>query len=204
MAVVVLCPDWERRILAERRHSPGYKWDEVWDGVYVVPPSPDDTQQDIVGQLGAVFMSVLKEGPTAAVRLGINLSDREDDWMQNFREPDVVVFLQGSTARNLDTHWVGGPDFVVEVVSPGDWTRKKLPFYESIGTRELLLVDRKPWALELYRLIDGRLSLVGTSRPGEPGVLASAILPLTFRLVAGEGRPRIEVERRDGEGRWTI
>ena len=30
------------------------------------------------------------------------------------QEPDVAVFLPGGLARNCDTYWLGGPDFVVE------------------------------------------------------------------------------------------
>ena len=37
---------------------------------------------------------------------------------------------------------VGGPDFLVEVASPGDRSLDKLAFYEGIGVRELLMVDR--------------------------------------------------------------
>ena len=100
-------------------------------------------------------------------------------------------------------YWLGGPDFAVEVISRHDRSRKKFDFYAKVGVRELLLVDRKPWALELYRLQDGKLALVGKSDLDHPEILASEVLPLSFRLVAGNPRPRIEVAHADGIQRWS-
>jgi hypothetical protein len=142
------------------------------------------------------------------VHPGANVSDREEDWTFNYRVPDVAVYLAGTTARDCGTHWLGGPDFAVEVASPGDETRDKLPFYGKVGVRELLLIDRDPWALELHRLRDDALIVAGTSRVASGGVLASGVLPLSFRLVGGEGggsgRPRIEVAHVDGAQRWLV
>jgi len=67
-----------------------------------------------------------------------------------------------------------------------------------------LILDRDPWALELYRLGAGRLELVGTSAPDRPDALTSAVLPLTFRLVPGPERPRIEVSGTGGAPAWLI
>jgi Uma2 family endonuclease len=134
----------------------------------------------------------------------VNVSDREEDWTYNFRVPDVAVFLAGTAARNCGTHWVGGPDFVVEIASPGDDTRDKLPFYGQVGTRELLLIDRDPWGLELYRNREGTMSLVGTSRVEAGDWLPSAVLPFRFRLIADAGRPRIEVAQTEGPGSWLV
>jgi Uma2 family endonuclease len=135
---------------------------------------------------------------------GINVSDREDDWLQNYRIPDVAVVLKDSKAKACETHLCGGPEFLVEIVSPNDIAREKRPFYARIGVRELLIVDRGPWALELYRLEEGALALAGRSTVAEPEPLASLVLPLDFRLVAGASRPRIELRRTDGSQTWTI
>lgn len=177
--------------------------DEVWDGVYLVSPSPNDEHQEIVMNLGSVFMNVIGWTRLGLVRSSVNVSDIEDQWEHNYRCPDVVVYLSGTTARNLGTHWVGGPDFAVEVVSRNDRSRDKLDFYAKVGTREVLVVDRFPWALELYRLQAGRLILVGISTPDRPEVIASEVLPLTFRLVGGDPRPSIEVAHGDGVQRWS-
>ena len=109
----------------------------------------------------------------------------------------------GNPADDKKSHWLGGPDFAVEVVSRYDNTRKKFKFYAGVGTRELLIVDRFPWSLELYRLI-GRdvLKLVGKSTLDQPAILASEVLPLTFTLIPGEDRPEIEVIHTQDARRW--
>lgn len=115
------------------------------------------------------------------------------------------MWREGGAARILENHWCGGPDLLIEVLSEGDRARDKLPFYAAIGTREVLIVDRDPWALELYRLERGRLVPVGVARLPEGPVLASAVVPLTLQLVPGDGdRPRIVVEHAGAGQRWVV
>jgi Uma2 family endonuclease len=177
--------------------------DEVWDSVWVVLPLVNDEHQAIVGDLATIFQLTIGWTGLGLVRPGVNVSDRVEQWEHNFRCPDVVVYVTGTTARNLKTHWLGGPDFAVEVVSPNDRSREKFGFYANVGTRELLIVDRDPWILELYRLEDDVLRLVGKSSLDRPDLLVSEVLPLNFRLVEGDPRPRIEVVHTDGVQRWS-
>ncbi len=102
---------------------------------------------------------------------GVNLSDRDEGWEQNFREPDVAVFLRDGKAIDCGTHWRGAADFLVEIISPGERTRDKIPFYSSLGVVELLIIDRDPWTLELYRHQNGQLEKVGQSTLAAPEVL---------------------------------
>jgi hypothetical protein len=92
----------------------------------------------------------------------------------------------------------------VEIISEDDRSREKLSFYAAVGVRELLLIDRDPWALELYRLRDGELDGVGRSTLDRPDTLLSTVVPLSFRLVPGDAHPRIEVTRADGGQGWVI
>ena len=85
-----------------------------------------------------------------------------------------------------------------------DASRDKLEFYAKVGVRELLIVDRAPWQLELYRLQGRQLSEAGRSTASHPAVLRSEVVPLSFRLVAGGARPAIEVTHHDGVQRWTV
>jgi Uma2 family endonuclease len=105
----------------------------------------------------------------------------------------VLVCLADGRAKDCGTHWAGGPDLAVEIVSPGEDPRQKLAFYAAIGTRELLVVDRKPWGIELYQLVGTQLILRGRSDVANPAVLASRVLPITFQLVDGLPRPTIRV-----------
>jgi Uma2 family endonuclease len=206
MAMLILDKYVEEQLKAERKATGADCYDEVWEGVYHMSPLAGDEHQGIVSLLTTIFTVTVQWTGLGLVRAGVNVSDREEDWKFNYRIPDVAVFLAGTAARNCETHWVGGPDFAVEIASPGDETRDKLPFYGEAGVRELLLIDRDPWALELYRNRDGRLVLEGTSCVSRGERLAFAVLPLSARLVAGEGggRHRIEVSQDEGAGSWLV
>ncbi|MEX1098351.1 MAG: Uma2 family endonuclease [Planctomycetales bacterium] len=204
MAALIIDRDLEAELIAERRRTGADRHDEVWDGVYVMSPLANNEHQRLVTRLAYVLADVIEPDGTGSVFAGVNVSDRQDEWMRNYRCPDVAVFLAGTSAEDRDTHWFGGPDFAVEVVSEGDRSRDTLDFYAKVGTRELLIVDRDPWALELYRLDDGVLKSAGRSTVAAAAVLESEVVPLTFRLVAGDSRPRIEIAHAAGDGRWTV
>jgi hypothetical protein len=118
----------------------------------------------------------------------------------------VLAFFKGTSARNCGTHWLGGPDFAVQILSPGDRTPDKFPFYASVKVRELLVIDRDPWSLELCRLRGGQLVSVGKIDVGggSSSALASEVMPLSFRLAAGSLRPIIEVRHRDTAQTWPV
>ncbi|OWK43503.1 hypothetical protein FRUB_03102 [Fimbriiglobus ruber] len=110
--------------------------------------------------------------------------------------------MNENPAVNHGTHWEGGPDFLVEILSPGERPHDKFDFYAAVHSREILLVHRDPWALELFQLRDGRFTPAGRSDATAPAVLASGVLPLTFRLMAGEPRAKIEVTHPPTGRRW--
>ncbi len=196
--------DKVRRIIQRRRRLGLDRKDEVWNGRYVIMPDPDNVHQDLVGELYFLLTLVITRVGLGRAYPGGNISDREDKWTSNYRVPDVTVFLNDNPAENRHTHWLGGPDLAVEVVSDNDKSRKKLDFYASVGTRELIIVDRAPWQLELFRLTDGELVSVGKSSVADGNVLASEVVPLSFRLIAGATRPQIEARHVDGVQSWTI
>jgi Uma2 family endonuclease len=204
MSVLVTDPALAERLLAEREATDGSKHDEVWDGVYIMSPLPNNEHLVLSSELWLVFRTLLRESGSGIAFNGLNVSDREEGWLHNFREPDVGVFLEGNPAKDCGTHWCGGPDLVVEILSPNDLAREKRPFYAQIGVRELLIVDRYPWALELYRLHAGELSLVSQSSLERPESIQSEVLPLAFRLLEREQKPRIEVTRTDGSQTWLV
>jgi Uma2 family endonuclease len=204
MAALIQDIDLSRRLIAERRRLGHDRWDEVWEGVYVMNASPNDEHQEVQMRLIRVFGDVIDEPALGKVRGTVNVSDREADWGENLRCPDVVVYLNDTKAVNHNTSWYGGPDFAVEIVSPGDRSREKLDFYAKVGTRELLIVDRKPWALELYRRQDDTLTRVGKSTLAKRDWLASEVVPLKFRLVAGKSRPGIEAVHATTRKKWLI
>ncbi|WP_166827820.1 Uma2 family endonuclease [Thalassoroseus pseudoceratinae] len=191
-------------VIRERRKNGSDRYDEVWDGVYIVSPLANNELQNLITQLAAIMTATVQWASHGHVFAGVNVSDQEEDWRQDYRVPDVGVFLNDTKATNRGTHWFGGPDFAVEIVSPNDRTREKLDFYASVGTRELLVIDRDPWGLELYRLRNDQLAIVASSTVENGTILASETAPLSFRLRKGEPRPHIEVVHQDGQQNWTI
>lgn len=167
--------------LIEERHKKGLDYfDEVWEGVYVMPPAPTNHHFDIAGDYYSVLKEVIKREGKGRVQQGGNVSDHRKDWEKSYRVPDVLVVLTGGRAVDCDTHWFGGPDFLVEVESPGDDTELKIPFYERIAVKELLIVDRDSHHIRLYRHDGQSLVLVGQSSPTQKKAIASAVVPLTF------------------------
>lgn len=174
--------------------------DEVWDGeLLVLFPLPDNEHQEIRGLLGMP----LHELESRYFALGCNISDRHKGWLSNDRCPDVVLNLKGNPARDCGTHKCGGPDFLVEIASPGEKPRDKLDFYAKGNTREVLIIDRTPWALELYQLKRRKLVSMGRSTLKDRAVLASNTLPFSFQLKRGKERPTILVTHTATGQTWT-
>lgn len=205
MPSVVLDQNLVETILEQRRARGTRAHDEVWDGVPYIMPEADNEHQDLAYLFGMYFgIAVLLNGPGGRVNNTTNLSDRIEGWKENYRNPDLAYFAPTTEAEDHGTFWCGGPDFLLEIVSPDDMSREKLPFYASIGTREVLILDRDPWQLELYHLRRGRLRQVGTAKPGDGKALASNVVPLTFALIRGRPRPKIRITHAETDQAWTF
>jgi Uma2 family endonuclease len=204
MATLITDRELEQRLQAARHAAGADRYDEVWEGTYMMAPMPNDEHQQLVSRFAAIFQDVIDWPGLGHVRPGVNISDRIEKWQENFRVPDVAVFLNGGRAVNYGAFWYGGPDFAVEVLSPDDRTPEKLPFYAAVHVREVLVVHRQPWRLELLALRDDRLdALENTTEPAGKAVV-SGVLPFSFRLVAGQVRPQIEVIHLDGHRQWLV
>jgi Uma2 family endonuclease len=196
MPTLVMDPHIEEELLEQRRAWGGDKFDEVWDGVYVMAPMANTEHQSIVNGLATAITNALVEIAGAQVFPGINVSDQRVNWEQNYRCPDVAVVLPGSRAEDCGPFHFGGPDFVAEIISKYDRSRDKFEFYARVGVREMLLVDRNPWQLELYRLSGEEFKPVGVSNLTGQQSLTSEVLPLVFRLLPEQtSRPKIEVTK---------
>jgi Uma2 family endonuclease len=194
MTTIVLDTSAEAEYIADRRAKGLDRYDEVWDGVYIMSPLPEYYHQEIVSDLNSCLQAALRRQKLGRVVPGCNVSDRAVDWTKNYRGPDVVVYLNTTTAKFHGTHWEGGPDFAVEVASENDRTWDKLEFYAKVNTRELLIVDRNPWRLTLLRLDAGAMQEVGSSQLSDNSELVSAVIPFSFRLVTRSYGPAIEIK----------
>jgi Uma2 family endonuclease len=204
MATVVMDSHFAEQLRQERAAAGSDRWDEVWEGTYMMAPLPNTEHQQIATRLAAICEETVGWNDDAIVLQGTNVSDREKGWQNNYRCPDVAVYLPETHAKNCRTHWLGGPDFAVEIVSEDDRTRDKIPFYSKVGTRELVVVDRNPWSLELLRLSAKKLKSIGVSSGRSGRVLQSRVLPLSFRLISGQRRPVIEVVRTTDGKTWKV
>jgi Uma2 family endonuclease len=205
--VQVLVKDIDRadELIQERKRLGADRYDEVWDGVYVMPSMPSLEHQELVHDLDAIFDEVVVRPGLGKVSPGVNVSDRGRDWKKNFRVPDLVVVLKNGRAIRHSIHIQGGPDFLVEIESPGDDTEEKVPFYSKIGVRELLIIHRDRRTLRLLRHDGHELVLVKLSELEGKEWLVSDVLPLAFRQTRSKGAPRTQIRRPDGKpGLWTL
>jgi Uma2 family endonuclease len=117
----------------------------------------------------------------------------------------MVVVLNNSRAIDCGTHFCGGPDFLVEIESPGDDTEEKVPFYGKIGVRELLIIHRDRRTLRLLRLAGEDLVIVAPTVLDGKEWLVSEVLPLAFRRTSSKGAAGTAIRRTDGTpGSWTV
>lgn len=190
-------------VIRERRRLGIDSHDEVWDGVYVVSPFASNPHQTIVTRLVRILGIVVEDSGRGIALAGANVSDHQgQEWKKSHRTPDVVVVLNGGRAVDCGTHWYGGPDFLVEVQSPGDKTNAKIPFYAALGVRELLIVQRDSRQLRLYRRDRAGFDPV---EPDGKRWLTGAVVPLSFRRATTGRKSRTEVRRTDGTaGRWVF
>jgi Uma2 family endonuclease len=118
-------------VLEGRRRSGLDRLDEIWEGVYHMVPAPSGSHATIESQLHRLL------GPLAmAVGLTMigqsNLGESEHD----FRVPDSALH------RSLPLGvWHPTAALVIEIVSPGDESWEKLPFYAAHDVDEVLIVD---------------------------------------------------------------
>jgi Uma2 family endonuclease len=162
MATLVLgTPPPELEALLERRRQAGVdRLDEVWQGVLHVVPGPSFEHARITQQL-----AVLLDGPARTAGLlpamgEFNLGESEHD----FRVPDGGLHRPGAAGVWLKTAAV-----VVEILSPGDESWQKLPFYAEHHVDEVLLVDPAERTVTWLALHDGQYEPVKASRLIELG-----------------------------------
>lgn len=158
-------------------------------------PAPRTLHSQFVSQLWGFFQSKIELSAQGHVLIGVNVSDRIKGWDKNFRIPDLSVMLHGGKSVDHDTFWLGGPDFVVEFCSPDEDPHEKIEFYRAVGVREMLVIDRDPWKIELFRLNNDRLTLVSECTPAS-GAVVSEVIPFDFRLEKAEERPILVVSHR--------
>ncbi len=118
--------------LERRRRAGADRHDEVWEGVLHVSPEPSAAHADVLNQLAVLLTPLARERGLAPVISPFNLGESEHD----YRAPDGGLLWERSAAV-----WNPTAAMVIEVLSPGDETWEKLPFYAAHDVDEVLIVD---------------------------------------------------------------
>jgi Uma2 family endonuclease len=173
--------------LAERRRRGIANRDEVWDGVLHVAPEPLSEHQRVSTRLVEVLGSLARtRGLETFHKLSI-LDPKNHD--KNYRTPDVLVL----DPKHVIRRGTEGPVVLaIEVLSPDDESRDKLPFYAARGVAEVWLVDPETRAVELYTLRGDRYFTIVADRAG---TIRAPALDLELSTVAG---PKLRVAWLDG------
>jgi Uma2 family endonuclease len=141
-------------LLERRRRSGLDRFDEVWEGVLHMVPAPLGEHADISQQLAEVLGPLARSAGLIATMAEFNLGDAEDD----FRVPDGGVHRM--RPRGV---WHTTAALVVEIVSPGDESWQKLPFYAAHRVDEVLILDPSGHVVHWLALTDGEYREVGRS-----------------------------------------
>ena len=124
--------------LIERRRRLGLDHrDEMWEGVYRMNPPPSHEHQVILQQLAVMLDGLAKDAGLEPLVQEFGLGTSEE-----FRVPDGGLHRPGAGGV-----WHPTAAVVIEIVSPGDDTWQKLPFYAAHRVDELLIVDPREHAV---------------------------------------------------------
>jgi len=162
MATLVLgTPPPELEALLERRRQAGVdRLDEVWQGVRHMVPGPSFEHARISQQLAELLGPPARAGGLLAAMSEFNLGESEHD----FRVPDGGLHRPGAAGV-----WLSTAAVVVEILSPGDESWQKLPFYAEHHVDEVLLVDPPERTVTWLELRDSEYEPVQRSRLIELG-----------------------------------
>jgi len=157
MATLVLgMPPPELEALLERRRRAGVdRLDEVWQGVRHMVPGPSFEHARISQQLAELLGPPARAGGLVPVMSEFNLGKSEHD----FRVPDGGLHRPGAAGV-----WLQTAALVVEILSPGDESWQKLPFYAEHHVDEVLLVDPAERTVTWLELRDSEYEPVQRSR----------------------------------------
>jgi len=142
-------------LLARRREAGVDRLDEVWQGVRHMVPGPSLEHARVAQQLAVLLDGPARDGGLLLAMHEFNLGESEQD----FRVPDGGLHRPGAAGV-----WHSTAAVVVEVLSPGDESWQKLPFYAEHHVDEVLLVDPAEQTVTWLALHDGEYKPVRLSR----------------------------------------
>ncbi len=120
-----------QEMLEQRKRAGLDRFDEVWEGVLHLVPAPTHEHGRLEWQLPRLL------GP-AADAAGLEMTGEVNigESGNDFRVPDGALHRPGAAGI-----WHATAALVIEIVSPGDESWQKLPFYAQHRVDEVLIVD---------------------------------------------------------------
>jgi Uma2 family endonuclease len=138
----------EFEALLERRKRLGQdRKDEVWEGVLHLVPAAAHRHGNLAQQFAELLGPTARAAGLEPMIAEFNLGDSKDD----FRVPDGGLHRPGAAEM-----WHPTAALVLEILSPGDETWEKLPFYAAHHVDEVLIVDPDDRQIHWLALGDGR------------------------------------------------
>lgn len=126
-------------LIARRRALGQDLFDEVWEGDYHMAPPPHRDHGELDGELGyALHPRAKRAGLRDSGPCNVGAPD-------DYRVPDRAYFADRHPQTFNPT-----AEIVVEIVSPGDESRRKFDFYFPAGVKEVLIVDPKARTVEWF------------------------------------------------------
>jgi Uma2 family endonuclease len=150
-----------------------------WVDGEVITYKPLFLEHQIIVTLLAIvlreFVSILHLGEIIVVPFEVKL------WPGGpSREPDLLFVSEGNLDKLSERRFEGGPDLVVEVVSPESARRDrvdKFQEYEQAGVREYWLIDPRPNRQQADFYERDESGVFVPAELGENGIFRSAVLP---------------------------
>jgi Putative restriction endonuclease len=131
-------------LIERRRRLDLDRRDEVWEGVLHMNPPPSHEHERLLMVLARV-LGPYADAAGLEMTGGVGLGEQND-----YRVPDLALHRPGAAAQWHPTMALG-----LEIVSPGDETRDKLPFYAAHDVDELVIVDPHRSRVEWLALQEG-------------------------------------------------
>lgn len=150
-------------VLRFRERTGADRFDEMWEGVLHMTPSPSFRHQSHASRILTFFVEVWCPRTGGAAVMQANVSTQER-WDQDYRIPDVSVMLPDRVPHG-EAMFVR-PTVVFEIRSPGDETYEKLPFYAAVGVEAVVVVERDTKAVQVFAVSAGNSVLVPPSADG--------------------------------------
>lgn len=159
-----------------RAMPPGPPYYQLIEGELIMSPSPNRYHQRVAGNVFTILANFVERHALGVVYhapLDVFLSDLD------VVQPDVLFVSNARSSLLADDGIHGGPDLVVEVISPSNGPlekRRKRPLYARSGVREEWLIDPHLEQIHRYdftvdvakpvRIVDTEESFETTLLPG--------------------------------------